>query len=115
MATYGDDRAGFSIDGPSDAVVVTARGFWSIELCAQLAPAVMEALRAKGARAALRFDLTELRPLREEGQAAFRSVMIQALLGGTRHIEFRGASALTKLQILRLRRELDKEDRIRVD
>ncbi len=72
----------------------------------------MDAL-SSGRRARLVLHLSELRPLREEGQAAFRSVMARALTEGVRTIEFRGVSALTKLQMLRLSREMGRDDFVR--
>ncbi len=112
---YGSDTEGFSVDWSGDSVVVVARGFWGAELASQLGPAVMEALRRRGGRPALVLDVAELRTLRDEGQSAFKSLIIEALSGLARTIRIRGASALTKLQMMRIARETGKCERVQLD
>jgi hypothetical protein len=94
--------------------LVTTWGFWSVEFVPEFLPPVMAALEAAGKGSAFVIDLKDLRPLRDEGQAAFRQLMSRALAQGVGAIELRGASALTKLQMLRLTRELGAQERIRV-
>jgi hypothetical protein len=75
----------------------------------------MSALRASGAAARLTLDLGQLRPLRNEGQAAFKSLLIQALAAGTADLVIEAPSALTKLQMLRIVREIREQSRVRVE
>lgn len=114
MSTHGDTAEGFTIESGGGVVLVTAWGFWSVEFVPEFLPPVMAALEAAAKGSELVIDLKDLRPLRDEGQAAFRQLMSRALAHGVGTIELRGASALTKLQMLRLTRELAAQDRIRV-
>ncbi len=110
MRTYGDNKEGFSVDVVGGAVLVTARGFWSAEVADALGPAVTSALRGEGRRTRLIFEVADLRPLRDEGQAAFKAVIAQVLAGGASEVVIRASSALTKLQMLRIARELNKPE-----
>jgi len=114
LSTHGDTAQGFTIESRGGAVLVRAWGFWSVEFVPEFLPPVMAALEAAGKGGAFTIDLKDLRPLRDEGQAAFRQLMTRALAHGSWVIELQGASALTKLQMLRLTRELGAQDRIRV-
>ena len=114
MARYGDGNQWFSVDAVADTVVVTAGGFWSAEFSAELNPAVMAALRASGRGTRLIFDLANLRTLRDEGQLAFKSLVIHALAGGAPEVVVRASSALTRLQMLRMARELNRRE-VRVE
>jgi hypothetical protein len=114
LSTYGDTEQGFRIESRGDAVLVTAWGFWSVGFVPEFLPAVLAALEAKGRGVALAMDLKDLRPLRDEGQQAFRALLGRALAHGVVGVELKGASALTRLQMLRLTRELGAQDRIRV-
>lgn len=114
MSTHGDADQGFRIEQRGDAILITAWGFWSAEFVPQFLPVVMAALEAKGRGGALIIDLKDLRPLRDEGQQAFKVLMTKALAYATGGVELQGASALTKLQMLRLTRDLGAQDRIRV-
>jgi hypothetical protein len=95
-------------------VLVTAWGFWSADFVPQFLPAVVGALELKGKTVSLEIDLKDLRPLRDEGQQAFKTLMTKVLAHGNGGVELKGASALTKLQMLRLTRDLGAQDRIRV-
>jgi hypothetical protein len=110
VRTYGDNKEGFSVDVVGGAVLVTARGFWSTEIAEALDPAVTSAVRGEGRRTRLIFEVGDLRPLRDEGQAAFKAVISKALAGGTPEVVIRSSSALTKLQMLRIARELGKPE-----
>jgi hypothetical protein len=114
LPQYGDENQWFSVETADDAVVVNAGGFWSVELSAELGPAVMMALRARGRRTSLIFELADLRTLRDEAQAAFKSLVIHALAHGAPQVVFRASSALTKLQMLRMARELGRQE-VRVE
>ncbi|MBN1605435.1 MAG: hypothetical protein JW940_02320 [Polyangiaceae bacterium] len=114
MPQYGNDNQWFGVEVVGDAVVVTAGGFWSSELCAELGPAVMLALRAKGRGTRLTFELADLRTLRDEGLAAFRALIVRALANGAPAVTVRVSSALTRLQMLRMARELGRRE-VRVE
>lgn len=114
MSTHGDADQGFRIESQGTGLVVTAWGFWSAEFVPQFLPPVMAALDTKGRVGGLTIDLKDLRPLRDEGQQAFKTLMAKALALGIEGVELKGASALTKLQMLRLTRDLGAQDRIRV-
>lgn len=114
MSTHGDSDQGFTVESESEGLLVTTWGFWSVDFVREFLPAVLGALDSRGKGSALLIDLKQLRPLRDEGQAAFRTLMTRALAEGVARIELRGASALTKLQMLRLIRELGAPEKIRV-
>jgi hypothetical protein len=114
LSTHGDADQGFRIEDRGDALLITAWGFWSAEFVPHFLPTVMAALEAKGKGGALTMDLKDLRPLRDEGQQAFKALIIKALAYVTGGVELKGASALTKLQMLRLTRDLGAQDRVRV-
>lgn len=119
MSTHGDSDQGFTIESGGEGVSVMTWGFWSVDFVPQFLPAVLAALERwaaeqKGRGVTLVIDLKQLRPLRDEGQAAFRTLMTRVLADGVTSLELKGASALTKLQMLRLIRELGAQDRIRV-
>jgi len=114
LATHGDADQGFTVESRPEALWVTTWGFWSVEFVPAFLPAVIEGLENRPRGCALVFDLKRLRPLRDEGQAAFRTLMTKALADGVVSIELKGPSALTKLQMLRLIRELGEQQRIRV-
>lgn len=100
----GDDLAGYSIDFDASAGIVNVRGwgFWSAEVAASFGVRVCEACtnRPRGTR--LTMELTALKPMREEGQRSFASLL--AALPGLRVSATVVASgnALTKLQLMRL-------------
>lgn len=104
MKRIGDDSSGFSTDYDAEvgAVRVRAWGFWTVSVAEAFVGVVSDACRAGPKGAALIIDMTELKPLREEGQRSFG-----ALVGRLRHLgvsrtTVATASHLTKLQLLRL-------------
>jgi len=113
LTQHGDESEGFTIDNGGDFVLVTARGFWSAETADKMAESVLTALA--GRRQPLIFELSELRPLRDEGQLAFKALFKRALARGTPRIVVRSASAMTKLQMMRIARETGQEQLIRVE
>jgi hypothetical protein len=108
LSRYGDENQGFTVDVIGEAVVVTAFGFWSAELAAQLGSAVTPLLGVERRRAALIFDVGGLRPLRDEGQAALYALILHALAVGVSEVVVRASSALTKLQMLRIVRQIGR-------
>lgn len=115
MPFYGNDSEGFVVEVMAERIRLTAKGFWSAELAEQLVPAVVPELHKLGEQFALELDLADLRPLRDEGQAAFKNLFSEALAKNPASIHIRSASALTKLQMMRIARELGKDDQIVLD
>jgi hypothetical protein len=112
---FGNQKEGFNIDSRKGSVVVTAHGFWSAELAAQLVSAVLPQVRAQGPSSSLVFELAELRPLRDEGQIAFKDLITSSLKSGVHEVVVRTPSALTKLQMLRIAREIGETEKLRVE
>ena len=106
MIRLGDETAGFSVHRTSAGVGVEAWGFWSVELALQFAPVVTGALDGIHGEVQVLVDVARLRPLRNEGQRAFESLLSWAAQGRGWPVLIRSPSALTKLQMLRLVRRL---------
>src|SRR5262245_13086510 len=107
MDRVGDDQAGFSIgyDPVGGTVTVTAWGFWSAEVAAVLATTVAKALREQPGSKAIVLDMRELKPMREEGQKSFGSLIRALPTLGVSQASVVTASQLTKLQLVRLAAE----------
>src|SRR6187455_1117032 len=103
MDRIGDDTAGFGVghDPVAGAVQVTAWGFWSSDVAASFATQVVGACRDKPG-AGLVLDMTDLKPMREEGQRAFATVMRALQSLGVSRVSIVTSSQLTKLQLVRL-------------
>ena len=104
MKRVGDTAAGFSVvfDPGAGAVRVRGWGFWSAAISSSFATSVSEVCNANPRGSALTIDMSELKPLREEGQQAFGTLM-RLLRGlGVGKTTITTASQLTKLQLLRL-------------
>jgi hypothetical protein len=102
IASVGDDQAGFFIDDLATGnVYVRAWGFWSAEVAQAFGGTVQAACNGKPAGTELVMDMTELKPMREEGQKSFAALM-RALPGQGIPITIETASHLTKLQLLRI-------------
>ncbi len=112
LPKYGDENEGFSIDASGSLLVVSGWGFWSVELSTRFESVANDVLSSCTAERLI-LSLGGLRPLRGEGQEAFRSVITHALARGIFEVEFRSVSALTKLQMLRLCRELGALEKAR--
>jgi hypothetical protein len=104
MKRVGDDLSGFSADYDLEvgAVRVRAWGFWSIPIAEAFARTVSEACRAGPKGAQLLMDMTDLKPLREEGQRSFGALVGSLRELGVSRTTVTTASHLTKLQLLRL-------------
>jgi len=105
MARVGDDKAGFSIrdDEPTpQRIEVIGWGFWSIEVAAAFASTVMGRIRERPRGQEVLLDMSELKPMREQGQDAFANV-IRALPGlGVIKTQVITTSPLTRLQLMRV-------------
>ncbi len=100
----GDEHAGFSVefDSTTSAVRVRAWGFWGPEVGRAFGVVVRDACRGSPRHSPLVMDMTDLKPMREEGQTSFAWLM-DALpglhLASTTVIT---TSHLMKLQLLRI-------------
>jgi hypothetical protein len=100
----GDDKAGFSsvFDADVGAVRVRAWGFWDAKISEAFAAAIADVCRASPRGSALWMDMTDLKPLREEGQRSFGTLMRSTKELGIVRTVIATTSHLTKLQLLRL-------------
>jgi hypothetical protein len=117
MQHFGDEGAGFSIesDDSSKAVSVRAWGFWGADVAKAFGPAVREACRNKPAGTLVRMDMTGLKPMREEGQLSFGSLLTGLPALGIAQLRIQTGSQLTKLQLLRISAEHDKRHFVLVE
>jgi hypothetical protein len=105
MPIVGDNEDGFSVETEVGGEVrVGCWGFWSVETAAAFEPTVC---RACGSRRGVSvvFDMTRLKPMRDQGQAAFGRVMARLSSLGVAGASVVTVSQVTKLQLLRLVRE----------
>jgi hypothetical protein len=103
MHRVGDDRAGFSVETSEDGgVKVTGWGFLSLEVAVALAPAVVEACRSRPRGSALILELSNLKPMREEGQRSFTHILRSTTTFGFSSVSITTTNPLTKLQLVRL-------------
>lgn len=103
-STVGDDSAGFYVerDDAAKLVRVVAWGFWSVTVATPFSRLIIESCRAVPAGSSLLLDLSQLKPMRDEGQAAF-SIALTMLRGmGWGPISLVTTSHLTKLQLMRI-------------
>ena len=114
MQRVGDESAGFSVevDWPKGTVEVSGWGFWNVEVSRSFARTVLDAAQqAPGAKLIL--DMSALKPVRDEGQAAFLEVFAGLELLSRVEARVVTASHLTKLQLQRLAREAAVLERVR--
>lgn len=110
MQHFGDEGAGFSVDFDllTTTVGVRAWGFWGADVAAAFGPAVRDACRDKPPGTLLLLNMTELKPMREEGQLSFGALLAQLPELGIAGLRIRTGSQLMKLQVMRLSSEHDK-------
>lgn len=115
QTTMGDPSEGFSVevDAGNGFVRVRCWGFWGLALCREFSAAVVRGCTASHRQAHLLIDVADLKPMREEGQAAFAAAMIGARRCGVAGISLLTGSQLTKLQLLRIVRESSVRDTVR--
>jgi hypothetical protein len=103
---FGNDDSGFSITNEEVAHVrVEGWGFWDPDVAADFERATLEACREAQRPLQLELDMTRLRPQRDEGQAAFKRLLAALTALGAERAVVRAASALTKMQLMRIVRE----------
>jgi hypothetical protein len=116
MQQFGTERAGFAIEAEAASSVVKVRawGFWDAALATAFGPEVRDACRNRPTGTLLEMDLTELKPMREEGQVSL-ATLLSALPGlGVAKVTISTRSHLTKLQVLRLVSEQDRSALVEV-
>ncbi len=104
MREIGNEAEGFSVNGePKEKrICVVGWGFWSVEVALSFYQAVCLECWDLDFDKHLTLDMTRLKPMRDEGQAAI--VQLTANLGKLRivSVSVETRSELTKLQFLRL-------------
>jgi hypothetical protein len=114
MKRVGDDVSGFSADYDAEvgAVRVRAWGFWSASIAEVFAGTVSDTCRSSPKGTHLIMDMTDLKPLREEGQRSFGDLVSRLRELGVGRTTVTTASHLTKLQLLRLVAENAPKDSV---
>ena len=115
MNLFGNDQAGFTVeyDGDTHAVCVEAWGFWDAPVASSFGPVVRDACRGRPRDSTLKLDMSRLKPMRDEGQKSFGTLM-GAIRGlGIEEASVVTGSELTKLQLLRLVAESGARERTR--
>lgn len=106
MHRVGDTESGFTVafDGATRTVRVEAWGFWHVGIAPIFRKMVVDACRS--GPDAVRFDMeaTRLKPLREEGEAAWLDVLTELPKAGIEAIVVT-TNSLTKLQLLRVAKQ----------
>ncbi|MBN1605938.1 MAG: hypothetical protein JW940_04865 [Polyangiaceae bacterium] len=115
MDRFGTDEAGFSVEYDADTrmVRVEAWGFWNVEVASSFGPVVRDACRGRPRGTTLRLDMSRLRPMRDEGQRSFGSLMGWASGLGIQETLILTGSELVKLQLLRLVADSGARERTR--
>jgi len=111
MQRFGDDEAGFSLADSDDPIRLVAWGFWSTEIAAAFAGALVNLGRARSATSMV-LDATKLKPQRDEGQHALAQLMSSLVKLGITSVQVLTTSQLTKLQLLRLAGEASVKERL---
>ncbi len=115
MQRFGDETEGFTVERAAAGIRLKTWGFWGADLATKFVPAVVAALRETPSEGNLEIDVSELRPLRDEGQRAFEQLLKQLTTSGSRDVVIRNSSALTKLQMMRLVRDIGNPSHIRIE
>ena len=103
MQRVGDDTAGFAIDFPDEgSVAVVAWGFWTVDVAAAFSRTVVDACLSKPRGAAVSLDMSDVKPMRDEGQAAFTRLLRSLPAAAFPRISIITRNPLTKLQLVRL-------------
>jgi hypothetical protein len=103
MDRTGTDESGFGLDFDARAqtIRVEAWGFWPIDVCSAFGRALIGACRSSAGVRRVEMETTRLKPLREEGEAAWATVLAAMPGAGIEAIVVK-CNSLTKLQLLRI-------------
>ncbi len=112
MKRVGTEQAGFSVvfDAEARAVRVRAWGFWSADVAAAFAKTIVDVCLGTPKGGVLFLDMTGLKPMRDEGQASFGTLMASLPKLGIARAIVTIDNPLTKLQLLRLAAEHGRKD-----
>jgi hypothetical protein len=107
MQRIGDDEAGFwvAFDPLTRTMRVNAWGFWPLGVASSFGKTVVDAGRQAGTVQRFVFDMTQLKPMREEGQLAWSMLVAELPRLGATETTVATASHLTKMQLLRLAKQ----------
>jgi hypothetical protein len=102
MDRGGTDESGFGVtfDAAARTVRVEAWGFWPIDVCSVFGKTLIGACRNPAGVRRVEMETTRLKPLREEGEAAW-AMALAAMPVGIEAIVVK-CNSLTKLQLLRI-------------
>ena len=114
MGNVGNSDAGFSVsfDPSNGAVRVVGWGFWPTEVAKCLDKAVLGEYRSAPPGSKLVFDVSGLKPMRDEAQKAFVALLSVLKALGVPKVSFVTTSHLTKLQFMRIATEAGLSDRV---
>jgi hypothetical protein len=103
MQRVGDESAGFTVDATApDRIQVRAWGFWSVQVASAFEPAIADACRTRAKGSTLALDMSDVKPMREEGQQAVSRLMRSLPSLGVTRAAVVTTNPLTKLQLVRL-------------
>lgn len=104
MKRIGDEISGFSAAFDAETVAVRVRGwgFWNAMVAEAFVGIVGDVCGTAPRGVPLLMDMTELKPLREEGQRSFGALIRALEVLRVGRVEVTTASHLIKLQLLRL-------------
>ena len=101
---FGSEESGFSVASEGGTIVrVHAWGFWDPQLAATFPTAVADACRGRRP-VDLLLDVSRLKPQRDEGQEAFRQLML-AIKTTVRRVGVVVTNTITRMQLARISRE----------
>ena len=83
-------------------VKVRVWGFWSVEIASVFAKSVIDVCRSGDLPRGVTVDAEELKPLRDEGQAALLAMFDAAAAMGIEHASVVTSSPLTRLMLARI-------------
>jgi len=114
MITIGDQSAGFSagFDPKAGKVHVRGWGFWTRDIADAFDATVSQVCRSSPRGSPVLIDMSDLKPLREEGQQAFGALVRRLRSLGVGRTAIATSSQLTKLQLLRLVTEHGMKDSV---
>jgi len=114
MKKVGNDQAGFSVvfDAEARAVRVRAWGFWSADVATAFAKTIVDVCLGTPKGGVLFLDMTGFKPMRDEGQASFGTLMAALPKLGILRAIVTVDNPLTKLQLLRLVTEHGRKDSV---
>jgi len=107
----GDTESGFTVsyDAATHVVGVDAWGFWGVGIAPKFRDAVLDACRIDAQVRRLEMRMTQLKPLREEGEQAWLQILARLPTTGIEVVVVM-TNSLTKLQLLRIAKQSASKD-----